>query len=140
MKRGEKMSIDQKRKIGEANKKSLKGMRLSEAHKMHIGDSKRGIPFTEDHKQKISESRLGDKNPLWKGDEVRYKGLHKWIRMHKPCQTNCALCGQVKPLELANLSGEYKRDIEDFIWACRQCHRKYDKRKRDEKKNEKTKA
>ncbi|MCJ7458320.1 MAG: NUMOD3 domain-containing DNA-binding protein [candidate division Zixibacteria bacterium] len=80
----------------------------------------------EDAKRKISESRLGNKHPLWKGNEVSYRGLHHWIQAHKPCQTNCALCGKVKPLELANLSGEYKRDIEDFMWTCRQCHRKFD--------------
>lgn len=58
----------------------------------------------------------------WKGDEVGYEGLHCWIRRHKPKSELCESCGKVPPRDLANISQEYKRDINDFEWLCRRCH------------------
>ena len=34
----------------------------------------------------------------------------------------CEDCGKVPPRDLANISQEYKRDINDFEWLCRKCH------------------
>lgn len=65
----------------------------------------------------------GEKHPSWKGDDVGYKGLHKWIRDHKPMSMFCEKCGKITDkLDAANISGEYKRDISDFRWLCRKCH------------------
>ena len=40
----------------------------------------------------------------------------------------CENCGEQKSYDLANISGEYKRDINDFKWLCRSCHIKEDGR------------
>lgn len=32
------------------------------------------------------------------------------------------------PLDVANISGKYQRDINDFEWLCRKCHMKKDGR------------
>ncbi|KKM91612.1 hypothetical protein LCGC14_1226840 [marine sediment metagenome] len=63
----------------------------------------------------------------WKGDDVGYSALHEWISKHKPKQEECSICNQPKKLELSNISGEYKRDINDFWWLCRSCHKIFDK-------------
>ena len=35
----------------------------------------------------------------------------------------CEKCGKITAkLDLANISGCYKRDIGDFRWLCRRCH------------------
>lgn len=34
------------------------------------------------------------------------------------------------PYELANISGQYKRDTNDFQWVCRSCHTKIDNKMR----------
>jgi len=65
---------------------------------------------------------FAEKNPQWKGDEVGYEALHNWIRRHKPKPEFCEGCGKVPPYDLANISGEYKRYINDFKWLCRKCH------------------
>lgn len=81
-------------------------------------------PKSEECKKKMSFSKLGNKNPMWK-DDVSYKGLHQWIRTHKEKQL-CP-CGKT-PYDVANISGKYKRNVNDFIWLCRRCHMKSDGR------------
>ena len=69
-----------------------------------------------------------EKNNQWKGDKVGYIALHAWIRRHKPKSELCEDCKKNKPYDLSNVSGEYKRDINDFKWLCRKCHMKSDGR------------
>jgi len=66
--------------------------------------------------------RYGCDNNLWKGDRVKYSALHMWIRAHKPKVNFCEICHKAPPKQLANISGEYKRDINDFQWLCVRCH------------------
>lgn len=77
----------------------------------------------------------GEKNPQWKGDGVSKRGLHYWIRDHKPKPDVCEICKKNEPYDLANISGEYKRDINDFQWLCRSCHMKLDGRPTYKRKN-----
>lgn len=73
-------------------------------------------------------NKEGSKNPKWKGDEVGNNGLHEWIRRHKPKPRFCENCELEMPYDLANVSGKYLRDINDFKWLCRSCHMKGDDR------------
>jgi hypothetical protein len=68
----------------------------------------------------------GDHSHSRRGDDVGYQGLHKWIRAHKARTGICEHCGSKAKTEFANVSGEYKRDINDFIELCRKCHADYD--------------
>jgi hypothetical protein len=70
------------------------------------------------------ESYKKELNSQWKGDNVGIKGLHKWIKTYKPKPTFCENCNKIPPYELANISQEYYRDINDFRWLCRSCHSK----------------
>lgn len=79
-------------------------------------------------RKKMSVSKLGIKNPMWKGDEVLYASLHEWIKNHKVKTQFCESCHKNKSYDLANISGEYRRDINDFEWLCRKCHMKKDGR------------
>lgn len=65
---------------------------------------------------------MGEKNHQWKGDYVGYISLHEWVKNHKEHKSLCEDCNQEKRLDLANKSGLYKRDIEDWEWLCRRCH------------------
>lgn len=62
----------------------------------------------------------------WLGDEVGYVSLHKWVKLRKPEPKCCPDCGIESKLDLANLSGEYKRQLSDWGYKCRKCHKKYD--------------
>jgi hypothetical protein len=74
-------------------------------------------------KRTKSESCTGEHNAQWKGNSVKYEALHGWIKWHKPKSLFCEKCGELtQKLDIANISGEYKRDIMDFRWLCRRCH------------------
>ena len=83
-----------------------------------------GKIHTEDYKEKMRKIQEGDNNPNWKGDKVGIKSLHNWIRRRKPKPELCERCKKVPPYDLANISGEYKRDVNDYEWLCRSCHSK----------------
>ena len=67
-------------------------------------------------------------NSQWKGDEVSYNVLHDYIKRHKPKPKLCEDCHEQPSYDLANISGEYHRDINDFKWVCRRCHMRSDGR------------
>jgi len=100
----------------------------------------KGIQHSEETKRKISLTRKDrfskglinqscENNGNWKGENVGYFGLHKWIQRHKLKPKFCENCKENPPYDLANISGEYKRDINDFEWLCRRCHFNKDGRK-----------
>ncbi len=76
---------------------------------------------SEESKFKISQSKL-IKNPS-------HSALHKWVKRWKGKANCCKVCGQDeqgRKYEWANLSGEYKRDLDDYEMMCVPCHRKFD--------------
>ena len=78
--------------------------------------------FSEEVRRKLSECKIGENNPQWKGDKVGYGSIHDWVRDYKPKPLLCERCKQSPPRDLANISGEYLRDINDYEWLCRKCH------------------
>ena len=79
-------------------------------------------------KRKKASAKRGKDNHNWKGDNVSYKSLHIWVKRHKPKSKLCEDCNEQTPYDLANISGEYKRDVDDYKWVCRSCHMKEDGR------------
>ena len=76
----------------------------------------------------VSERTTLENNPMWKGDKVGYKCLHKWIKRHKGILGKCLHCGEIKKRRVwANVSGKYLRDLNDWIPLCYSCHWKFDK-------------
>lgn len=73
--------------------------------------------------------KYNENNNQWKGDDVGMKALHDWIRRRKLKPNLCECCKKRKPKDLANISGKYKRDVNDFEWLCRKCHMEKDGRK-----------
>lgn len=74
------------------------------------------------------ERTEGKKNVNWKGDDVSYKCLHEWVyrKLGKATKYLCEHCDK-QAQEWANKSGNYKREISDWIPLCKSCHKKYDK-------------
>jgi hypothetical protein len=72
--------------------------------------------------------KKGDINPHWFGEDVGYHGIHSWGRRNKLKTELCENCLEYPPYDLANISGEYKRDVDDYKWLCRKCHMKEDGR------------
>ena len=80
----------------------------------------------KDNKKSIS--KIGDRNPMWKGNHVGYTALHNWIKRRFPKPELCSNCNSRKAIDLANISQEYKRDVFDWEWLCRKCHMEKDDR------------
>jgi hypothetical protein len=75
-----------------------------------------------------SDRVAGEKNVNWRGDEVSYTHIHTWINRHKE-KKECEDCGAIFNLQMANISREYKRDVNDWRVLCAKCHAKFDDRK-----------
>lgn len=80
----------------------------------------------------------GERHPSWKGQDISYKHLHIWLRNTYGKPIYCEHCKSTDPskrYEWANISGEYKRDRDDYLRLCHSCHMKFDykKPKRPEK-------
>jgi len=72
---------------------------------------------------------IGESNGQWKGDKVSYRSLHHWVRYHLMQPETCSKCKEKNDkLDIANISGDYKRDLSDWEWLCRSCHMKKDGR------------
>ncbi len=85
--------------------------------------------FKKGHKtwNKGKRGLRGKDSPLWKGDKATYSAIHKWVQRNKNKADCCVKCGKIGRLELANISGEYKREIDDYEYLCCKCHRDKDK-------------
>jgi hypothetical protein len=50
------------------------------------------------------------------------EALHIWVRHRLPEPEGCERCGRKAKLDLANISQEYKQDLDDWEYLCRRCH------------------
>lgn len=118
-------------------------MAFRKGHKLNLG-----IKHSEERKRKSSLShkgqhsspatefkkgmivKIGKETHNWKGDEVGYNGIHKWIRKWKGQSITCEKCGKTnlygKHIHWANVDHKYRRVLDDYIRMCTSCHQLYD--------------
>jgi len=84
-------------------------------------------PQSLESRIKIGKSKEFDKNYNWKGDNVGYSALHKWVYKVLGKAIRCSNCRK-NSAEWANVSGEYKRNKNDWEQLCRKCHMEKDGR------------
>lgn len=98
--------------------------------RLNIGKAAKGRKITWG--SKISKTLLGRYtgylNPNWKGNDIKYNGLHAWVRQHLGKPSKCEHCETTEKhmYHWANISGGYKRDLTDWVRLCVSCHKKYD--------------
>jgi len=97
------------------------------------GESMRGRKLPMWWRKRISEGQKGEKHPNWKGNDVGYSALHKWVYRNLKKGTECCLCKRTKNLQFANKTGKYLRDRNDWLTLCCKCHCKFDKVKKDKR-------
>lgn len=64
------------------------------------------------------------------GGANSYREIHKWIEEQLGKPETCSKCGKIgygKQIHWANLSGEYKKEISDWVRVCAKCHYEMDK-------------
>jgi len=59
---------------------------------------------------------------MWKGEEAGYAAIHDYVRARKTKPEFCERCGVKPPIDLANISQTYKRELSDWEYLCRKCH------------------
>lgn len=79
--------------------------------------------------ESMKNTRIGKENPYWKGDNVKYRALHQWVDKILGKPNKCFYCKteESKMFIWHNISGEYKRDKNDWIRLCSKCHINYHK-------------
>lgn len=103
-----------------------------------IGDALRGIPKSPEHianvvaktKGKPHMSMRGTNHFAWKGDKAHYDSIHDWVKRYKGNPKKCEHCllnDLNRMYHWANISGEYKRNLDDWLRLCVPCHSKMDK-------------
>jgi hypothetical protein len=73
--------------------------------------------------------QAGEKNPNWRGGEVSYSALHKWLRRCHSKTGACSNCGKEGKTDWAFLRhpDPYTREIADYRELCRSCHMRFDR-------------
>jgi len=109
-----------------------KGKKHTEETKAEMSRTRKGKTNNTGITHFFNGDNVGKENYKWKGDDVGYSALHDWVsrwKGKKPCV--CSICGFADSYEghfhWANISREYKRDLDDFTCLCVSCHVKYDK-------------
>lgn len=94
------------------------------------GHFKKG--FKPWHTGKKVPHQSNEKSPHWKGNKVKYRGLHNWVERNLGKPDICEDCGRsgLKShfIHWANKSGKYLRKLSDWVRLCALCHKKYDKK------------
>ena len=74
------------------------------------------------------KGRNGKSSNAWKGEKAGYHAVHIWLSKHHNKGDSCEHCKTTTAsrLEWANISGEYKRERDDYMVLCPSCHRLYD--------------
>lgn len=145
--KGKKLSEEHKRKIRErmSDPNVVEKMRKS-----HLGKTSawKGRSASKETRLKMSLAKLGrpshrkgkkfsqiagENNYQWKGENVSYRNLHRWVEKVLGKPIKCAMLDEECSgrLEWSNISGQYKRDPSDWQRLCKIHHVKYDKNKRD---------
>lgn len=105
-----------------------KGKKLSEETKKKISSAMKGkIPsnFKEAQKRAWMTDKREEHSNQWKGDKVGYFGLHTWVQKRLGKANHCERIGctnKSRKYCWGNISGEYRRDIDDWYQVCNSCN------------------
>lgn len=101
--------------------------RIPGQHKNFIrGHNQRGKVWSDETREKLKNANSNENHPQWKGDDAGYQAIHVWLRKNKEKLGWCEHCSSEGYTEFANISGEYKRDIDDYYELCCSCHKIFD--------------
>lgn len=118
-----------------------------EEYRRNISSKLKGIPKSEETRQKMRIARLGKTfskkekikkqiKKSYKRSEYKtigspaYRSLHRWVEKQLGKPYICSICKNdnlsFRSYQWANISGEYFKDVRDWIRLCKTCHTHYD--------------
>ena len=74
----------------------------------------------------------GEKHPSWKGEEVSYRNLHKWVERKLGRPEKCEFANDTCSgrFQWSNVSGQYYRELGDWQRLCGSHHKRLDNQRR----------
>lgn len=106
---------------------------MSEKAKIRAIKMPHTIPDTTDvfprpeSKLKMSQSHGGRLKDGVGNYRKGYVALHKYVRRRYPIANECQFCQKQCKTHLANKTGDYLRELSDWLELCPSCHAKYDR-------------
>lgn len=87
-----------------------------------------GKKHSEETKLKMSRAKIGlraEETNRWRGSLAKYRALHMWVVSRLGKANFCSKDKNHKSsiYDWANISGEYKRDLNDWWSLCRKCNK-----------------
>ena len=91
--------------------------------------------FVAGHAQRVQKrptvgvanhTRVGDRHPLWAGDDASYSTVHNWLARWFTKAGACEECGAEGKTGWSNVDHKYRRVREDYRELCPSCHWHYD--------------
>jgi len=78
---------------------------------------------------KIRENSVKGENSVHWKEDISYIGIHAWVVRTLGKPKKCSKCGidEDKRYHWHNISGEYKREIDDWVRLCPKCHKSFHK-------------
>ena len=108
------------------------GKKHTKKTKEKLSQKLKGRPSNSGTFRKNGRILMGKNHPLWKGEDISYSGLHKWLYRKFGSPDTCEHCKKSglrgRAIHWANKSGKYSRNRKDWLRLCRLCHEKHDKR------------
>ncbi len=112
---------------------SLRGGTTSTRQKQAASEAARRLWSTPEHRARMAKVLApGASSPSWKGADAKYGAQHMWIYAQRGKASKCSFdpTHVRKMYHWANISGEYKRDVSDYMELCVPCHSRYDRDRR----------
>ena len=125
--------LGKKHSEGSRVKMSLahKGKKLTKETKDRISQAHKGKNFTGIENGKATRFKATGCSGIKLLGKNGYRNLHKWVVKKLGQPSKCEHCGKDKltgkKIHWANISGEYKKDINDWKRLCVKCHYLKDK-------------
>ncbi len=87
-------------------------------------------PWNTDTKG-LAPANAGSFKKHFNGTRKEYRAIHYWIGKQLGTPNTCVHCKKSgligHDIQWANKSGEYKRELDDWLRLCQACHIKYDR-------------
>jgi 5-methylcytosine-specific restriction enzyme A len=116
--------------------KSKEGFVFTEEHRKKIRESLKGRKFTQEWRDKIAATKIGNKNPSWRGGitpiHQRIRGSAKYKQWRKEVlerdNYQCVICKSVEKLEVDHIKSfaqypESRFDISNGQTLCKFHHK-----------------
>ena len=91
----------------------------------------KGYKHSDITKLKIGVKNTGEDNGNWKNGSAKYRAIHIWVERKLGKPRFCENCGsrnlKHRQYHWSNISGKYKRVLNDWKRLCIKCHFKFDR-------------